>query len=111
MGQVTQGGLSNMFSGGGGSGNYSDDDRIGGIQSSLSNLMGGGNSNSSYDNSSGDGIYQDHPLVQPVQQETGIQDPQIARQYTQHALNLMNEHTNNNPQGMHSLFSNLLGGL
>ena len=45
---MQQGGLGNLFSGigGGGAGasisnnNYSDDDRIGGIQSHLSNLMG-----------------------------------------------------------------------
>jgi hypothetical protein len=96
MGHMTQqGGIGNLFSGGN---NYSDDDRIGGIQSHLSNLMGGGQ------------LQQDHPLVQYVQQNAGIQDPQQATQYTQQALEMMNEHANNNPQGLHSLFSNFMGG-
>ena len=89
MGHMTQqGGIDNLFSGGN---NYSDDDRIGGIQSHLSNLMGGGQ------------LQQDHPLVEYVQQNAGIQDPQ-------QALEMMNEHANNNPQGIHSLFSNFMGG-
>ena len=54
MGHMTQrGGIGNLFSGGS---NYSDDDRIGGIQSHLSNLMGGGQ------------LQQDRPLVQYVQE-------------------------------------------
>jgi hypothetical protein len=96
-----QGGIGSLFSSGN---NYSDDDRMGGIQSSLSNLMGGG-SGGEYGQ-----LQQDHPLVQYVQQNAGIQDPQQATEYTQHALSLMNEHANNNPQGLHSLFSNLFGG-
>jgi hypothetical protein len=96
-----QGGIGNLFSRGN---NYSDDDRVGGIQSSLSNLMGG-RSGGEYGQ-----LQQDHPLVQYVQQNAGIQDPQQATEYTQHALSLMNEHANNNPQGLHSLFSNLFGG-
>ena len=52
-----QGGIGNLFSGGS---NYSDDDRIGGIQSHLSNLMG-----------EGEQLQQDHPLVQYVQQKHG----------------------------------------
>ena len=94
-----QGGIGNLFSGGN---NYSDDDRIGGIQSHLSNLMGAGGE--------GGQLQQDHPLVQYVQQNAGMQDPQQATQYTQQALALMNEHANNNPQGIHSLFSNFMGG-
>lgn len=46
-------------------------------------------------------LQQDHPLVQYVQQNAGIQDPQQATQYTQRALEMMNEHANNNPQGLH----------
>ena len=89
MGHMAQqGGIGNLFSRGN---NYSDDDRIGGIQSHLSNLMGGGQ------------LQQDHPLVQYVQQNAGIQDPQQATQYTQQALEMMNEHANNNLQGLHSL--------
>jgi hypothetical protein len=44
------------------------------------------------------------------QQETGIQDPQQAALYAQQAVALMNEQANNNPQGLHSLFSNFMGG-
>jgi hypothetical protein len=97
LGHVTQqGGVGNLFSGDSYD-NYSDDDRIGGIQSILSNLGGGG-------------IHHTHPLVQQIQEQTGIQDPQEAAQYAQQAIALMNEHANNNPQGMHSLFSRFLGG-
>jgi hypothetical protein len=89
MGHMAQqGGIGNLFSRGN---NYSDDDRIGGTPSHLSNLMGGGQ------------LQQDHPLVQYVQQNAGIQDPQQATQYTQQALEMMNEHANNNLQGLHSL--------
>jgi hypothetical protein len=83
-----------------GKNNYTDDDRMGGIQSALSNIMGGG----------GDTLQQDHPLIQQIQQETGIQDPQEAAQYAQQAIGLMNEHANNNPQGLHSVFRRFLGG-
>ena len=34
----------------------------------------------------------------------------LASQYTQQALELLNEHANNNPQGIHSLLGNYLGG-
>jgi uncharacterized protein (DUF2267 family) len=54
-------------------------------------------------------LKEDHSLIQHVQQHTGIQDPQQAREYTNHALGLMHEHANNNPQGLQSLFGNLLG--
>jgi hypothetical protein len=98
MGHVTQQrGIGNLFSGDSYD-NYSDDDRIGGIQSILSNIGGGG------------GIHHTHPLVQQIQEQTGIQDPQVAAQYAQHAIALMNEHANNNPQGMHWLIGRFLGG-
>jgi hypothetical protein len=71
----------------------------GGIMSVLSNLVGGGNS-----------FDQNHELVQHVQQNAGIKDPQQATQYTQQAVDLLKEHGNNNPQGLQSLFSNLMGG-
>jgi len=45
-----------------------------------------------------------HPLVQRIQQDTGIQDPQIATQYTQQTLNAMKEHANENPERMRSIF-------
>jgi hypothetical protein len=67
----------------------------GGIQSALSNIGP---------------LDPNHALVQKVQQDTGIQDPQQATQYTQQALDLMNEHANSNPQGIQSLFSNFMGG-
>jgi hypothetical protein len=50
----------------------------------------------------------DHELVQRVQQDTGIQDPQQATQYTQQAVDLMNEHASSNPQGVQSLFSSFM---
>jgi hypothetical protein len=49
-------------------------------------------------------------LIQQIQQETGIQDPQEAAQYAQQAIALMDEHSNNNPQGLHSVFRRFLGG-
>ena len=48
-----------------------------------------------------------HPLVQRIQQDTGIQDPQIATQYTQQTLSAMKEHANENPERMRSLFRSL----
>ena len=45
-----------------------------------------------------------HPLVQRIQQDTGIQDPQIATQYTQQTLSAMKEHANENPERMRSIF-------
>jgi len=67
----------------------------GGIQSAISNIGP---------------LDANHALVQRVQQDTGIQDPQQATQYTQQAVDLMNEHANSNPQGIQSLFSDLMGG-
>jgi hypothetical protein len=99
MGHATQqGGIDSLFSQDSYE-NYTDDDRIGGIQSTLSNIMG-----------EGDTLQQDHPLIQQIQKETGIQDPQEAAQYAQQAIALMNEHSNNNPQGLHSVFRRFLGG-
>ncbi len=95
---MQHGGIGNLFSQGN---KYSDHDRTGGIQSALSKLtegVGGGQ------------LQQDHPLVRSVQQNTSIQDPQQATKYTQQALSLINEHANNNPQGLHSLFSKFIGG-
>jgi len=42
-------------------------------------------------------LQQDHPLLQYVQQNAGIQNPQQTTQYTQQALEMMNEHANKNP--------------
>jgi hypothetical protein len=72
----------------------------GGIMSAISNVIGGSTSN----------LSQDHDLVKHVQQTCGIQDPQQATQYTQHAVGVMNEHGNSNPQGLQSLLSSLTGG-
>ena len=85
MGHLTQQGLPSLMGGGQG----------GGIQSALSNIGP---------------LNPDHALVQRVQQDTGIQDPQQATQYTQQAVDLMNEHASSNPQGIQSLFSNFMGG-
>lgn len=65
----------------------------GSLQSALSHL-GGNISDSS------------HPLVQQVKDNSGIQDPNQAKQYTQQAIGLLKEHADSNPQGL----SSLLGG-
>jgi|SRR5829696_1073593 len=82
-------GIGSMLSGGG-SGS-------GGIQSMLSGLTGGG-------------LNRDHELVRHVQQNAEIQDPETARQYTQQGLNILDEQSRTNPQGLQSLFGNFLGG-
>ena len=84
-------GIGSMLSGGGSSGS-------GGIQSMLSGLTGGG------------GLNRDHELVRHVQQNAGIQDPEAARQYTQQGVNILNEQSRTNPQGLQSLFGSFLGG-
>jgi hypothetical protein len=48
-----------------------------------------------------------HPLVQRIQQDTGIQDPQLVTQYTEQALLAMKEHANENPERMRSTFRSL----
>lgn len=45
-----------------------------------------------------------HPLIQRVQQDTGIKDPQLATQYTEQTLRAMKEHANENPKRMRSIF-------
>src|SRR5919107_5568680 len=84
-------GIGSMLSGGGGSGS-------GGIQSMLSGLTGGG------------GLNRDHELVRHVQQNAGIQDPETARQYTQHGVDILNEQSRSNPQGLQLLFGGFLVG-
>ena len=86
-------GIGSMLSGGGGSNSSS-----GGIQSMLSSLVGGG------------GLNRDHELVRHVQQNAGIQDPETARQYTQHGVDILNEQSRSNPQGLQSLFGGFLEG-
>jgi hypothetical protein len=87
----------------------------GGMGSMLSGLTGGDSSSGS---SSGigsilsglGGLNKDHELVRHVQQSTGIQDPEQARQYTQQGVDILNEQSNSNPQGLQSIFSGFLGG-
>ena len=83
-------GLGNMLSGGGGSRSNS-----GGIQSMLSGLGG---------------LNRDHELVRNVQQKAGIQDQETARQYTQQGVDVLNEQSRNDPQGLQSLLGGFLGG-
>ena len=83
-------GLGNMLSGGGGSSGNS-----GGIQSMLSGLGG---------------LNRDHELVKHVQQNAGIKDPETARQYTQQGVEVLNEQSKSNPQGLQSLLGEFLGG-
>jgi hypothetical protein len=49
----------------------------------------------------------DHPLIQRIQQDTGIQDPQLATQYTERTLRAMKEHANENPKRMRSIIRSL----
>jgi hypothetical protein len=87
MQNMMQKGLSSFLGGGGGG---SD---AGGLKSALSSLGG---------------LNRDHALVQHVQQNAGIQDPDQATQYTQHGVSLLNEQASNNPQGLQSLLGNFL---
>src|SRR5690242_16365858 len=85
----------------------------GGIGSMLSGLTGGGGGSSGGLGSilSGlGGLNKDHELVRHVQQNTGIQDPEQARQYTQHGVDILNEQSNNNPQRLQSILGGFLGG-
>jgi hypothetical protein len=86
-------GIGSMLSGSGSGSNSS-----GGIQSMLSGLVGGG------------GLNRDHELVRHVQQNARIQDPETARQYTQHGVDILNEQSRSNPQGLQSLFGGFLVG-
>ena len=93
-------GIGSMLSGAGGGGfggsNSSGGSSSGGIQSMLSGLGGG--------------LNRDHELVRHVQQNAGIQDLEAARQYTQQGVNILNEQSRTNPQGLQSLFGSFLGG-
>ena len=83
-------GLGSMLSGGGGSSGSS-----GGIQSMLSGLGG---------------LNRDHELVRHIQQNTGIKDPEAARQSTQQGVDVLSEQSRSNPQGLQSLLGGFLGG-
>jgi hypothetical protein len=91
-----------MMSGGGG-----------GIGSMLSGITGGGSGGTGSIGSilSGlEGLNKDHELVRHVQQNIGIEDQEQARQYTQHGVDILNEQSNNNPQGLQSILGGFLGG-
>jgi hypothetical protein len=84
-----------------------------GMGSMLSGLTGGGSGGGSGIGSilSGlGGLNKDHELVRHVQQNSGIQDPEQARQYTQHGVDILNEQSNNNPEGLQSVLGGFLGG-
>jgi hypothetical protein len=93
-------GIGSMLSGGSGGGfggsSSGSSNSSSGIQSMLSGLGGG--------------LNRDHELVRHVQQNAGIQDPEAARQYTQQGVNILNEQSRTNPQGLQSLFGSFLGG-
>ena len=91
-GYLMQRGLGGMMSGGPSQG--------GNIMSVLSNFMGG-DKNNPIPNSD---------MVRHVQKTCGIQDSQQASQYTQEAVNVMDQHGNTNPNGLESLLSNFMGG-
>jgi hypothetical protein len=48
-----------------------------------------------------------HPLIRRIQQDTGIQDPQLATQYTDQTVRAMKEHANEKPERMRSMFRSL----
>ncbi|MFL6316511.1 MAG: hypothetical protein ACJ73C_07215, partial [Nitrososphaeraceae archaeon] len=56
------------------------------------------------------GLNKDHELVRHVQQNAGVQDPEQARQYAQHGVDILNEQSKNNPQGLQSILGGFLGG-
>jgi hypothetical protein len=86
----------------------------GGIGSMLSGLTGGGGGGGGGGGigsilSGLGGLNKDHELVRHVQQNTGIEDPEQARQYTQHGVDVLNEQSKNNPQGLQSILGGFLG--
>jgi hypothetical protein len=85
----------------------------GGISSMLSGITGGGSTGGGGIGSilpSLGGLNKDHELVRHVQQNTGIQDQEQAREYTQHGVDILNEQSDNNPQGLQSILGGFLGG-
>ena len=53
----------------------------------------------------------EHPLVRQVQEKTGLQDQQQVTQYTEQAVSVIKQEATANPQGIESLFGNVLGGI
>jgi hypothetical protein len=92
--KMTGGGIGSMISGIAG-GDSGTDGSGGGIGSILSGIGG---------------LNKDHELVRHVQQNAGIQDPEQARRYTQHGVDILNEQSNSNPQGLQSILGGFLGG-
>jgi hypothetical protein len=82
----------------------------GGMGGMLSGLTGGGGGGIDSILSGLGGLNKDHELVRHVQQNTGMQDPEQARQYTQHGVDILNEQSNNNPDGLQSILGGFLGG-
>jgi hypothetical protein len=80
----------------------------GGMGNMLAGLTGGGGIGSIL--SGLGGLNKDHELVRHVQQNAGIQDPEQARQYAQHGVDILNEQSKNNPQGLQSILGGFLGG-
>jgi hypothetical protein len=89
MQHFMQKGLGSFMNSGGGDRNS--------MQSSFSELEGGLNDPR-------------HPLVQQVKNNTGLQDDNQARMYTQQATGLLRENANNDPQGLSSLLGSFGGG-
>lgn len=48
-----------------------------------------------------------NPLVQQVQREAHLNDPNQAKRYTQEAINVIRENADNNPQDLSSLFKSV----
>src|SRR5919205_3068861 len=82
------------------------------MQKGLSSFLGSGGSDQVSMKSALSQLQNDanndpnHPLIQQVKNDTGLQDNNQARQYTQQAVSMLNEHADNNPQGLHSMFGN-----
>ena len=76
----------------------------------VQKMMGGGGGGIGSILSGLGGLNKDHELVRHVQQNAGIQDPDQATQYTQHGVDILNEQSRNNPQGLQSILGGFLGG-
>lgn len=96
MSTVVNFALQNLMQKGIGSFLNSGGSDTGSLQSALSHL-GGNVSDPS------------HPLVQQVKDNSGIQDQNQAKQYTQQAIGLLKEHAGNDPQGLSSLLGGFMG--
>ncbi len=68
------------------------------IKSALSQLGGGLND-------------PNHPLVQQVKRNSGLQDDNQAKQYTQQGVGLLRENADSDPQGLSSLLGSFGGGI